>query len=367
MNLIALTATASPETICKIKDNLCMEDPYVVRELPNKKNIKYAVFKKPRNILDVLMPIIFDIRNKGIHSKKTIIFCRTYNSYIEVSTLLVNELYAQEQFYLKDSSGKDIPVCQLFSASTSPEVKDEILQIFTEQLSPIRIIVATVAFGMGLDASDVREVIHFGPSDTIESHVQESGRCGRDRLPSFATLYYSKKDVSTKAAISEGMREYCGNKQVCRRKLLMRAFDTDCDAKLDCPKPMHWCCDVCEVKCPCNGCNPDIQISEHVIELIDFESADTTGTKKVNVALKDSIMAFRNSICVPIDGNGRPSPLFFGLEISSGIATETIIDIAKNYDTIRDVTEIVNYGIQSIEHAKCIYDIVKTYQHQQPL
>lgn len=189
VNILALTATASPTTLCKIKDNLCITDHYMVRELPNKKNIKYIVREKPESLAKVLLPIVDGVKEFGIRSNKTIIFCRTYNVYIAVATQLVNELHGQNLFFQKDCQhDKDVPICQLFSASTSSEMKDEILHTFTKGDSPIRIIIATIAFGMGLDAPDVRCVIHFGPSDSIESYVQESGRCGRDHMPSFATI-----------------------------------------------------------------------------------------------------------------------------------------------------------------------------------
>ena len=70
---------------------------------------------------------------------------------------------------------------------TDPVVKENIVSLFTTE-STLRIVIATVAFGMGIDCHDIRQVIHFGPSSGIESYVQETGRAGRDNLSSLAVL-----------------------------------------------------------------------------------------------------------------------------------------------------------------------------------
>ena len=79
----------------------------------------------------------------------------------------------------------------------------------------------TIAFAMGLDAPNVENIIHYGPSDSVEAYIQETGRCGRDGRDSSATLYYRKRDIVT-TSVSDSMKLYCGNTGFCRRRLLMR-------------------------------------------------------------------------------------------------------------------------------------------------
>lgn len=87
---------------------------------------------------------------------------------------------------------------------------------------------ATVAFGIGLDSPNVREVIHWGPPEDLELYVQETGRGGCDNLPSNALLYYGKRDLSQCGHCTDGMKRYCENNSECRRKVLMKQF-TDKD------------------------------------------------------------------------------------------------------------------------------------------
>ena len=95
---------------------------------------------------------------------------------------------------------------------------------FTDPSGIVRIVVATVTFGLGLDSPNVRHVIHWGPPEDLELYVQESGRGGRDTKLSTATLYYGKKDIAATGHSTEGIQRYCENMSECRRVLLMRQF-----------------------------------------------------------------------------------------------------------------------------------------------
>ena len=122
----------------------------------------------------------------------------------------------------------------MYSASTTQAVKDTILPFFTDTNGLIQIVVATIAFGIDLDAPNVRQIIHWGPSDSVEAYLQEYGRTGRDGDSTTAVLYYSQKDMSTISTVTDTMKLYCGNTWYCRRKLLLKEFGSElenlCDA-----------------------------------------------------------------------------------------------------------------------------------------
>ena len=139
----------------------------------------------------------------------------------------------------------------MYSACTTEDVKKWILDSFTKPNGRVRIIVATVAFGMGLDCPNVRRIIHWSPPADLESYIQESGRVGSDGNVANSTLHYSKRDLAH-AYVEESMKRYCTNKLICRCDFLFQDFDTyDVHGK---SKPKGClCCDVCAINC-CDTC-----------------------------------------------------------------------------------------------------------------
>ena len=151
-------------------------------------------------------------------------------------------------------------VCEKFTACSSEETKSKILASFTQPNGFVRIVVATIAFGMGLDTINVRTIIHWGLPESEEAYVQETGRSGRDGKQSYAILYYNSRDVSTNSKVNDSIRNYCMNHSKCRRKLLLKEFSVDCNIKS--PQLLHLCCDVCSQRCMCETCLSNRQKSK---------------------------------------------------------------------------------------------------------
>jgi len=108
----------------------------------------------------------------------------------------------------------------MFMSCTDPEVKEDIIKAFTKE-SSLRIVIATVAFGMGIDCSGVHQIIHIDPPSDLESYIQEMGRVGRDGMQSVALLCKTNKEKH----LDDNMIKCQSNETVCRRDLLFGLFD----------------------------------------------------------------------------------------------------------------------------------------------
>ena len=96
----------------------------------------------------------------------------------------------------------------------TPNSERKNIAVIYNTKSCLRIVIATIAFGMGIDCADIRQIIHWGVPADAEMYVQESGRAGRDGLQSCAIILKSSRDLN-KRYTSEHMIEYCVNESVC--------------------------------------------------------------------------------------------------------------------------------------------------------
>ena len=156
-----------------------LREPKEIVESPNKPNVCYAI-QKLRNSLQVFENfrcLIDELKEKGIDSKRTIIYCQTVKQCAHLFRKF--ELELGSDIYDGEENPKNRLVEMLHSGS--PEsVKTHVLHHFSDNNTCLRILVATIAYGMGVNCKGVSRVIHFGPSKSIEAYLQESGRCGRD-------------------------------------------------------------------------------------------------------------------------------------------------------------------------------------------
>lgn len=125
-------------------------------------------------------------------------FCPTYSVCDEVYSLIASHLLQHNAMYHPPDAERIVQnrLCEMYTACTSTSIKDSILESFKQPDGKIRLLVATIAFGMGVNAPNIHCCIHWGCSDSMDTYVQESGRCGRDGQQSVAILYYSKKQLS---------------------------------------------------------------------------------------------------------------------------------------------------------------------------
>jgi ATP-dependent DNA helicase RecQ len=214
MPVIALTATATPKVQLDIQKNLQMEEADVFISSFNRKNLYYEVRPK-KETKKQLIKFLKD--HKG---KSGVIYCLSRKKVEEIAQLLnVNGFKAAP-----------------YHAGLDPDVRMKNQDDFLNE--EVDIIVATIAFGMGIDKPDVRFVVHYDVPKSLEGYYQETGRGGRDGLEGLCLMFYSHNDLNKlekfnkdkpvqereNARILLQEMEYYAESPVCRRRQLLHYF-----------------------------------------------------------------------------------------------------------------------------------------------
>jgi len=222
--VMALTATATPKVQSDIVKNLGLRDANIYISSFNRANLYYEIQPKVKMDQTIKSIVKFISQNKG---KSGIIYTLNRKTTEELAEVL----------------GANNIKAVAYHAGLDGKIRADRQDQFLNE--DVQVIVATIAFGMGIDKPDIRFVIHFNIPKSIENYYQETGRAGRDGLEGKCILYYSHKDVSK---LEHFMRDKplaerevgtqlinetlaYAETSVCRRKVLLHYFGEDWDGK----------------------------------------------------------------------------------------------------------------------------------------
>ena len=246
MKFAVFTATATTATKNRIFETLGMgvTNCYCIEKSPLKKNIQFTAtyISNDLTLEDIFINTLNSLSVRMEHCDRVIIYCQS-----RTQCALIWQMFSEQlgcKLYLNEVKNPRNRLVEMFHAGTPAQVKEHIIKQASKKNSHLRIIICTVAFGMGVNCVSFNKVIHFGPSKNIESYVQECGRAGRDGGESICHLLYNNLLTSR---CEDDVREYVYS-TICRRVAIAKWFGCP---QVEKENPCS-CCDRCALGCECD-------------------------------------------------------------------------------------------------------------------
>ena len=255
--VMILTATASIAVQQLLIENLEIENPLYVQTNPDRTNIFYEIhnrgptIKQEEHLDELLGKLSSEMQDKKEQFPLTIF-------YTDLDTIIYSVTFFDKALptSIRYNGEREIPENLLFNQyhqATTTRMQELIIKELSKERSQLRLVFATVALGMGLDAKHVRRIIHYKPPTSLERYIQETGRAGRDNLPARAILYHNATDTRiNRPGIEDSMIGYCKSTNKCLRELMLGHLGYYPSSH----RQRCQCCSVCKLVCTCDKCDP---------------------------------------------------------------------------------------------------------------
>lgn len=341
-----MTGNADRQTCSIMSSQLALKDALTVYVSPNRENLQFAVKKTTKNrIFGELDWLIELVKQNGVLTDKTIIFCNTVNDIASVVNYLMSKL-GKAAYHAHELCVTSNCIIGIYHSSSWQHSKDRIVNSFKGQ-GNIRIVVASTALSMGVNFPDVRYIVNWGPARNMLDQHQEAGRAGRDGLPSHNLIVYHGNQLSH----CEEQVKIFVNAEGCLRLAAYKSLD-DTITSL---QPGHSCCTYCTHTCECGN----ESCIEHSLPFeqafaIPIASADVKLSRPVSnegkLDLTDALNEVRNSMAT--------KPAVFDQISSPGFSEHLIQDVVTHCHRIFTIGDILEtYPVFSRAHALKILEI----------
>ena len=338
--MLALTGTADKGTSAAISSGLSLKkDKVELFVSPNRENLRISVIKtKKSDAFENLHWMVKMIRENGLECPKTLLFCNTMKDVAEVANYLLFKL-GKDAYYSHDSKKMADCVIAIYHSMTWQQYEERVVSSMKGS-GKKRVIIATSALIMGVNFSDVRYVVHWGPARNLLDHHQQAGRAGRDGNRSdFVVIYHGEQLSHCEEDVKSFVRS-----DDCLHEASYRPFDGNVKP-LD---PHHFCCSNCIKICACgdNGCS----LPPPLFLLKSVSPENEIPERSRILTLKDKEQ---------FDG---PSTLFACIGFSEELI-EDIVEQSHFIFTLQDLTKTSQ--VLSLRHAIAVLEVLqkcsKTY------
>ena len=345
---LCLTATAPISVITKIKKSLAMKTYIVISVNPNRKNVFLSKRIKKDKVHglnayeEILVPIAEELAVKQMDYPQTIIYCHLRYAF-ESYRIFRSVLQANQYTGVRKPSNSLI---NQFHAEHTDLMKKEILHEISKENSKIRVVFATAALGIGVNAPYIKKVIHLAPPSTLEAYVQEFGRAGRTPdSQAEAILYYSKSEISDwqikNKLINESMVSYCQSEDKCLRKMLMNYFGFPAVKQ-------NGCCSICE---------PPVAVNQPSdSKKKKFRKLSKVNHKSLSAALDKVVSEYSSSF----NAEEQVFSMLLGIETATDLSRK-MESVLKNVERIENKESLDKFNFNQANIAEKVMELIDQF------